>query len=33
MISNDKLERAKQLARDNPIAVANIMRSWMEGDV
>jgi len=30
-ISNDKLERAKQLARDNPIAVANIMRTWMEG--
>ena len=30
-ISNDKLERAKQLARENPIAVANIMRSWMEG--
>ena len=30
-ISNEKLERAKQLARDNPTAVANIMRSWMEG--
>jgi len=30
-ISNEKLERARQLARDNPIAVANIMRSWMEG--
>ena len=29
--SNDKLERARQLARDNPMAVANIMRSWMEG--
>lgn len=30
--SNDKLERARQLARENPIAVANIMRSWMDGD-
>jgi flagellar M-ring protein FliF len=30
-MSNDKLERARQLARDNPMAVANIMRSWMEG--
>jgi flagellar M-ring protein FliF len=29
-LANDKLERAKQLARDNPTAVANIMRSWME---
>ena len=31
-VSNDKLERARQLARENPIAVANIMRSWMDGD-
>lgn len=30
--SNDKLERARQLARENPIAVANIMRAWMAGD-
>jgi len=32
-ISNDKLERARQLARDNPVAVANIMRGWIHGEV
>jgi len=26
-----KLERARQLSRDNPVAVANIMREWMTG--
>ncbi|MCX2863829.1 flagellar basal-body MS-ring/collar protein FliF [Paucibacter sp. PLA-PC-4] len=31
-VSNDKLERARQLARDNPVAVANIMRSWINGE-
>jgi flagellar M-ring protein FliF len=30
--SNDKLERARQLARENPVAVANIMRSWIHGE-
>lgn len=31
-ISNDKLERARQLARENPVAVANIMRAWVNGE-
>lgn len=31
-LTNDKLERARLLARENPIAVANIMRSWMTGE-
>ncbi|MDC8786367.1 flagellar basal-body MS-ring/collar protein FliF [Roseateles koreensis] len=31
-VSNDKLERARLLARENPVAVANIMRSWMTGE-
>jgi len=31
-VINDKLERARQLARDNPLAVANIMRSWISGE-
>lgn len=30
-LHNDKLDRARALARDNPVAVANIMRDWMEG--
>jgi len=30
-IHNQRLERARQLARDNPVAVANIMRDWMMG--
>jgi len=32
-VANEKLERARQLARDNPVAVANIMRSWISGEV
>ena len=31
-ISNDKLERARLLAKENPIAVANIMRAWVNGE-
>lgn len=31
-IHNEKLERARALARDNPVAVANIMRDWMAGE-
>ncbi|QPF73111.1 flagellar basal body M-ring protein FliF [Roseateles sp. DAIF2] len=31
-VSNDKLERARQLAKENPVAVANIMRSWIHGE-
>lgn len=31
-LHNEKLERARQLARDNPIAVANIMREWITGE-
>jgi flagellar M-ring protein FliF len=30
-LHNDKLDRARALARDNPLAVANIMRDWMDG--
>jgi flagellar M-ring protein FliF len=30
-ISNEKLDRARSLARDNPVAVANIVRDWMAG--
>ena len=26
---NDKLEAARRLAKENPAAVANIMRSWV----
>jgi flagellar M-ring protein FliF len=29
---NRKLESARQLAKDNPAAVANIMREWVSGD-
>lgn len=29
---NHKLEQARQLARDNPAAVANIMREWVSGE-
>jgi flagellar M-ring protein FliF len=29
---NAKLEAARQLARDNPAAVANIMREWVNGE-
>jgi len=31
-VINEKLERARQLARDNPLAVANIMRAWVNGE-
>ncbi len=31
-LHNEKLERARALARDNPVAVANIMRDWMTGE-
>jgi len=31
-MSNDKLERARKLARENPVAVANIMRDWIHGN-
>ncbi len=30
-LSNDKLERARILAKENPVAVANIMRDWIHG--
>ncbi|XHS76663.1 flagellar basal-body MS-ring/collar protein FliF [Burkholderiaceae bacterium UC74_6] len=30
-LHTNRLERARQLARDNPAAVANIMREWMTG--
>ena len=30
-LHNEKLDRARLLARDNPVAVANIVRDWMEG--
>lgn len=30
-LHSEKLERARQLARDNPLAVANIVRDWMAG--
>ncbi|MFG6465569.1 flagellar basal-body MS-ring/collar protein FliF [Roseateles sp. BYS87W] len=30
-LHNEKLDRARTLARDNPLAVANIVRDWMEG--
>lgn len=30
-LHNEKLDRARQLARDNPVAVANIVRDWMVG--
>lgn len=31
-ISNAKLEKARQLARENPAAVANIVRAWVNGE-
>jgi flagellar M-ring protein FliF len=31
-IHNEKLDRARALARDNPVAVANIVRDWMAGE-
>lgn len=30
--NSDKLELARKLARDNPVAVANIMRDWVNGE-
>lgn len=30
--TNDKLERARILAKENPLAVANIMRDWINGE-
>jgi flagellar M-ring protein FliF len=30
-LHNEKLDRARSLARDNPVAVANIVRDWMAG--
>jgi flagellar M-ring protein FliF len=30
---NHKLETARQLAKENPAAVANIMREWVSGEV
>jgi flagellar M-ring protein FliF len=30
-LHNEKLDRARTLARDNPVAVANIVRDWMAG--
>jgi len=30
--SNDKLEAARKLAKDNPAAVANIVRGWVNGE-
>jgi flagellar M-ring protein FliF len=31
-LHNEKLERARAMARDNPVAVANILRDWMNGE-
>lgn len=31
-VSNDKLVRARLLAKENPVAVANIMRAWVNGE-
>ena len=31
-VNNERLERARALARDNPVAVANIVRSWVSGE-
>ena len=31
-LKNEKLDRARTLARDNPVAVANIVRDWMAGE-
>ncbi|MDR7268828.1 flagellar M-ring protein FliF [Pelomonas saccharophila] len=31
-VHNEKLDRARLLARDNPVAVANIVRDWMTGE-
>ena len=31
-VHSEKLDRARSLARDNPVAVANIVRDWMTGE-
>jgi len=31
-VHSEKLDRARALARDNPVAVANIVRDWMSGE-
>jgi flagellar M-ring protein FliF len=31
--SNDKLDAARRMAKDNPAAVANIVRGWVNGEV
>ncbi|RTL43973.1 MAG: flagellar basal body M-ring protein FliF [Burkholderiales bacterium] len=31
-VHSEKLDRARSLARDNPVAVANIVRDWMSGE-
>lgn len=31
-VRSEKLDRARALARDNPVAVANIVRDWMAGE-
>ena len=31
-IHSEKLLRARGLARENPVAVANIVRDWMTGE-
>jgi flagellar M-ring protein FliF len=31
-VHSEKLDRARSLARDNPVAVANIVRDWMAGE-
>jgi flagellar M-ring protein FliF len=30
--ASDKLEAARKLAKDNPAAVANIVRGWVNGE-
>ncbi|MDM4764499.1 flagellar basal-body MS-ring/collar protein FliF [Pelomonas sp. SE-A7] len=32
-LQNEKLEKARILARENPVAVANIIRGWISGEV
>ena len=31
--TNDRLEAARRLAKENPAAVANIVRGWVNGEV
>ena len=30
--TSKRLEEARQLARDNPVAVASILKTWVNGD-